>query len=133
MVMGPGTQILFSRGSSALFDHRDRTTEAVNCDQKQPRRARRWKLDNGNCRSGYVWRERFDGDTTCVPPAERYQLANGYCRNGYVWRESNPSDHVCVTPAQRTQQKTGQPAGPLPSCAGLPLNPITHAPIIPCQ
>jgi hypothetical protein len=92
----------------------------------------RYKLENGYCRSGYVWRESFDGDTVCVPPAERYRLANGYCRNGYVWREANPSDHVCVTPAVRAQQKTGKPAQ-LPPCAGLPINPITNAPIIPCQ
>jgi hypothetical protein len=92
----------------------------------------RWKMENGYCRSGYVWRERFDGDTVCVPPSERYKLANGYCRSGYVWREANPNDRVCVTPAVRAQQRTGKPAE-LPPCSALPINPITQQPIMPCK
>ncbi len=74
------------------------------------------------CRQGYVWREAFPGDTTCVTPSQRRQArsdnynagerrqgAGAYgpntCKSGYVWRESYVGDTVCVTPAQRAQTK----------------------------
>ena len=57
------------------------------------------------CASGYVWRERFDGDTVCVKPDERYRLADGGCRSGWVWRDTFDGDGVCVTPAQRKAAK----------------------------
>jgi hypothetical protein len=53
------------------------------------------------CESGYVWRERFDGDTACVIPDERFRLEDGTCRSGYVWRDRFNGDNVCVTPAER--------------------------------
>ncbi len=34
------------------------------------------------CPSGLVWRERFAGDYMCVPPEQRYKLDNGNCRSG---------------------------------------------------
>jgi hypothetical protein len=73
------------------------------------------------CRSGYVWRAAFEGDTVCVTPQTRAQTAadnaqaaarrepNGgaygpnTCRPGYVWRVARPDDLVCVTPATRAQ------------------------------
>lgn len=65
------------------------------------------------CASGFVWRERFDGDTVCVKPDERYRLADGTCRNGWVWRDTFPGDTVCVTPRER--DKAWAAAGkPLP-------------------
>jgi hypothetical protein len=57
------------------------------------------------CAPGLVWRERFEGDSVCVPPDQRFKLANGTCRSGYVWRDSFPGDGVCVTPAQRAKAK----------------------------
>ena len=53
------------------------------------------------CASGYVWRDSFDGDITCVKPDDRWKLANGQCRNGYVFLQQPPREKVCVTPAQR--------------------------------
>ena len=29
------------------------------------------RLDNGYCKSGYVWRDSYDGDGLCVTPGER--------------------------------------------------------------
>jgi len=73
------------------------------------------------CATGYVWREAFQGDRVCVPPATREQAASenrqaaarrepgggaygpDTCRPGYVWREARPDDHVCVTPETRAQ------------------------------
>lgn len=72
------------------------------------------------CRSGFVWREAFQGDVVCVAPGTRGQAkadnqqaaarradpnssSNLICKNGYVWREASPDDHVCVTPATRQQ------------------------------
>jgi hypothetical protein len=74
------------------------------------------------CLNGYVWREAFVGDTTCVTPATRTRTLQdnaaapsrrdpsaGYgpygCQQGYVWREARASDLVCVTPNIRTQAK----------------------------
>jgi hypothetical protein len=74
------------------------------------------------CKQGFVWREAFPGDTTCVTPSQRRQArsdnynageprqgAGAYgpktCKSGYVWRESYVGDTVCVTPAQRAQTK----------------------------
>jgi len=83
------------------------------------------------CKSGYVWREAFQGDVACVEPHRRAQAAadnaqaaarrvpNGgaygpnTCKPGYVWREARtplqvvlgkPSaDLVCVTPEERAR------------------------------
>jgi hypothetical protein len=57
------------------------------------------------CKSGYVWRERFEGDAVCVRPEERFRLEDGTCRSGYVWRDSFPGDGICVTPAERAAAK----------------------------
>lgn len=72
------------------------------------------------CKSGFVWREAFTRDYTCVPPGSRDQarrdnsdaqrrVAPGggaygpnTCRQGYVWREARNGDAVCVTPDART-------------------------------
>ena len=32
-------------------------------------------MSNLTCRSGYVWREAFQGDTVCVKPGQRDQAA----------------------------------------------------------
>ena len=71
------------------------------------------------CKDGFVWREAFVGDYTCVPPGRRDQarrdnsdaqrrIAPGggaygpnTCRQGYVWREARNGDLVCVTPETR--------------------------------
>jgi hypothetical protein len=71
------------------------------------------------CQQGYVWREAFPGDHTCVRPSQRGRAAidnsqagnrvsasdrsygSETCEQGYVWRESVPGDTVCVTPAER--------------------------------
>jgi hypothetical protein len=68
------------------------------------------------CKSGYVWREAFPGDTVCVTPATRAQAAADNaqaaarrapgslnCISGYVWRVARPDDLVCVTPEVRAQ------------------------------
>ena len=78
-------------------------------------------LPQRQCRSGYVWREAFDGDYVCVSPQTRTQARNDNaqaaarvnpgggaygqktCRSGYVWREAGLGDYVCVTPAVRSQ------------------------------
>lgn len=73
------------------------------------------------CKSGYVWREAYQGDVVCVTPQTRSQAAYDNsqasyriqpgggawgaftCRNGYVWREASAKDVVCVTPQTRSQ------------------------------
>jgi hypothetical protein len=81
------------------------------------------------CLEGYVWREAFPGDLTCVTPDRRQQTADenaqaaslvnpsgaygpDTCVAGYVWRDADvnnptispaPPDHVCVTPDVRDQ------------------------------
>ena len=103
------------------------------------------------CLSGYVWREAFAGDHTCVPPATRTQAAsdNGQaaarrqpgggaygpdtCRQGYVWREAGPNDHVCVTPEARAQAAADnraagtRVAGPAPAPAPAPRPPADNS------
>ncbi|HTK08797.1 MAG TPA: hypothetical protein VL485_16625 [Ktedonobacteraceae bacterium] len=72
------------------------------------------------CRSGYVWREAYNGDHVCVTPQRRAQVAydnrmarhrinrgggiygRNTCRSGYVWRVARASDLVCVTPNERS-------------------------------
>lgn len=75
------------------------------------------------CKQGYVWREAYAGDLTCVTPSSRQRARNDNaaaagridpfgaygpksCRQGYVWREARPSDLVCVVPAVRTATAT---------------------------
>lgn len=68
------------------------------------------------CKSGFVWREAYAGDCTCVPPesrsrawaanaaaAERRALGSDFCVSSYVWREATPSDLVCLLPGTRTE------------------------------
>ncbi len=73
------------------------------------------------CQQGYVWREAFPGDTTCVTVQSRAQAAEdnanaesrrnpadrsygpNTCREGFVWREAQNGDVVCVTPEIREQ------------------------------
>lgn len=69
------------------------------------------------CAEGYVWRQAYPGDYTCVLPAARQQAANDNaaaasrkvsatndaCKPGYVWREARSGDEVCVTPQVRTE------------------------------
>ncbi|MEV7559553.1 hypothetical protein [Streptomyces sp. NPDC089795] len=68
------------------------------------------KLPDGYCKSGYVWRDSFDGDGVCVTPEERdaahaenpnRQPGSNNCKPGYVWRDSFDGDGVCVTPEER--------------------------------
>jgi hypothetical protein len=76
---------------------------------------------NGECITGYVWREARTGDKVCVAPNIRSQTAaenqsaasrrsptgGAYgantCKQGYVWREAYQGDVVCVSPASRKQ------------------------------
>jgi hypothetical protein len=82
------------------------------------------------CPTGLVWRERFDGDTVCVLPAERDanrrqrglpvgagQPAN-FCPTGTVWRERFDGDTVCVLPAERdaNRRQRGLPVGAASTC-----------------
>jgi hypothetical protein len=79
------------------------------------------------CRSGYVWREAYPGDVTCVEPGQRDQAAadnaaavsrvdpNGAwgpqsCVQGYVWREAREGDLVCVEPWVRDQVRADNAA-----------------------
>ncbi len=76
--------------------------------------------NRATCRQGYVWREAYAGDVTCVPPSSRTQAradnaAAPYrvdpygaygpksCKQGYVWREARWGDYVCVVPSVRTR------------------------------
>ena len=83
------------------------------------------------CKQGFVWREAFEFDHVCVPPATRAQawsdnaqasarrqpgggpFGPDTCKQGFVWREAeknNPlkaeavdtPDHVCVVPFVRS-------------------------------
>jgi hypothetical protein len=78
------------------------------------------------CDQGYVEREAYPGDDTCVTRQTRAQAAydnehacehvdpedpggalyggcGTTCLPGYVWRLARPSDHICVTPETRVQ------------------------------
>ena len=37
--------------------------------------------------------------------ADPNRLENGYCKSAYVWRDSYPGDGLCVTPAERAAAK----------------------------
>ncbi|MFJ6761100.1 hypothetical protein ACIQNK_39615 [Streptomyces sp. NPDC091273] len=68
-----------------------------------------------SCEQGYVWRDKYDGDSICVTPQERqwYRDSNPHrqpgggaygpstCSPGYVWRDSYDGDTQCVTPEER--------------------------------
>ena len=43
--------------------------------------------------------------TSPVWAADPNRLDNGYCKSGYVWRDSYDGDGLCVTPAERTRAK----------------------------
>ncbi len=43
--------------------------------------------------------------TSTVLAADPNKLPNGYCKSGYVWRDSYDGDGLCVTPAERTRAK----------------------------
>ncbi|MFJ3721973.1 hypothetical protein ACIPYQ_05300 [Streptomyces sp. NPDC090045] len=69
---------------------------------------------DGQCKSGYVWRDSFEGDGLCVTPSERdtakaqnpnRQPGSNECQPGYVWREAWDGDAHCVTPAERAKAK----------------------------
>ncbi|WP_405942641.1 hypothetical protein [Streptomyces sp. NBC_00207] len=69
---------------------------------------------SNQCKSGYVWRDSFEGDGLCVTPAERdaahasnpnRQPGSNQCKPGYVWRDSFDGDGLCVTPAERAAAK----------------------------
>ena len=82
------------------------------------------------CRNGYVWREAYPGDHTCVTPDQRARAVidnrqagnrvsatdrtygDKTCRQGYVWRESFDGDTVCVTPAERARAKMDNARAP---------------------
>jgi hypothetical protein len=71
------------------------------------------------CKSGFVWREAYEGDVVCVTPDTRAQVQEDNdlasdrwvtgafgphtCISGYVWRNAFAGDDVCVLPAQRDQ------------------------------
>ncbi|MFE6836318.1 hypothetical protein ACFVFI_16005 [Streptomyces sp. NPDC057705] len=74
-----------------------------------------------SCQQGYVWRDSYDGDDTCVTPQSRqayHDVINPHrqpgggaygpstCMPGYVWRESYDGDAVCVTPEEREVAKS---------------------------
>ena len=82
------------------------------------------------CRQGFVWREAYAGDHTCVRPSERTRTTidnrqasdrvsatdrtygDATCRQGYVWRESYVGDTTCVTPAERARVKAENAKAP---------------------
>lgn len=82
------------------------------------------------CRQGYVWREAYPGDHTCVTPAQRGRATidnrqsgnrvsetdrtygDTTCRQGYVWRESFVGDTACVTPDERARVKRDNARAP---------------------
>jgi hypothetical protein len=81
------------------------------------------------CLFGFVWREAFAGDHTCVTPDERQQVQidnqlaairidpfGAYgpdtCVVPYVWRGIVPEDHVCVTPVERQRVIDDNVSGP---------------------
>ncbi|MFJ6785873.1 hypothetical protein [Streptomyces yangpuensis] len=87
------------------------------------------------CMPGYVWRERWEGDTYCVPPSarDRERARNPHrqpgggaygpstCTPGYVWREQWEGDVKCVTPEERDRVKgQGRPFDNGPSTSGVP-------------
>lgn len=69
------------------------------------------------CRSGFVWRELYDGDTVCVTPPERDQARAerstpnrfgfgglpGACLPGFVQRVARPGDITCVPLGRQVQ------------------------------
>ncbi|WP_292534336.1 hypothetical protein [Methylocystis sp.] len=92
------------------------------------------------CKSGFVWREAFNGDTVCVPPAERDEAAAqnanannnrqpgggpfgpNTCRQGYVWREAAQGDVVCVTPYERDKAKKQNAMSPGRTVRAVPID-----------
>lgn len=82
------------------------------------------------CQMGYVWREAYPGDHTCVTPSQRGRAVidnrqsgnrvsatdrtygDKTCRQGYVWRESFVGDTVCVTPEERARVKADNARAP---------------------
>jgi hypothetical protein len=71
------------------------------------------------CKSGFVWRDRYEGDHLCVTPEERKkehddnpdrQPGGGAygpytCKPGFVWRDTYDGDYACVTPQERDEEK----------------------------
>ena len=47
--------------------------------------------------------------TSPVWAADPNRLPNGYCKSGYVWRDSYDGDGLCVTPAERTRAERPRP------------------------
>jgi flagellar biosynthesis GTPase FlhF len=96
--------------------------------QEEKRAAQAKAAANGECLSGYVWREAFRGDKVCVTPQirSRTEIENSRaamtrepaggaygpstCKQGYVWREAAPADLVCVVPASRDQARADNAA-----------------------
>jgi hypothetical protein len=73
------------------------------------------------CKSGYVWRAAFAGDTACVTPNHRQDVANEnaaapwrttntgnprWCVSGFVWREASATDFVCAPVGSRDREYT---------------------------
>lgn len=96
-------------GLSPIVDNVSAKTHTTQCD-----------YGPDTCLPGYVWREAYPGDRTCVVGSTRAQAAadnaqaaarrdpqGAYgpdtCIQGYVWREANQSDRVCVLPSVREQ------------------------------
>lgn len=79
-----------------------------------------------SCKQGYVWRDKWDGDSKCVTPEERQRVhdenphrqpgGGAYgpftCMPGYVWRESYYHDTLCVTPEERQAAKNSNGTSP---------------------
>lgn len=72
------------------------------------------------CLGGFVFREAYPGDATCVTPEARQQAANdnaygpdrvdpdgaygpNSCLSPYVWRQARDGDVVCVTTTTRDE------------------------------
>lgn len=68
-----------------------------------------------DCAPGLAWRERYQDDKVCVPPAERFRQADGTCRSGYVWIGVGPQPNQCVTPAERTAAAAAAAPPPKPT------------------
>ena len=96
--------------------------------QEEKRAAQARAAANGECLSGYVWREAFRGDKVCVTPQirSRTEVENSRaamtrepaggaygtntCKQSYVWREATRGDLVCVAPAARDQARADNAA-----------------------
>ncbi|WP_407841295.1 hypothetical protein ACE1OC_40630 [Streptomyces sp. DSM 116496] len=72
----------------------------------------------GLCKSGYVYRDAWEGDGLCVTPQQRdaahaqnpnRQPGSNQCAPGYVYRDAWEGDGTCVTPQERDKAHAQNP------------------------